>query len=190
MLKIVDEVAKDRLMAEPEVEAAWRAEFKRRGAIDLHDAPNSGGGSTDEKTQAALRWLGDEGEARRLQEEKTYRRICLWQRVVHNANSSFSTGGGINIGGPPSVICTGPAICFGGSSSKVANGWTLGGGLEYAFWQRWMVKAEYLYVSLDSNSVTENALVTDPGAAPASLNASFGLTNFNVVRVGLNYQFH
>ena len=111
-------------------------------------------------------------------------------RVVHNANSSFSTGGGINIGGPPSVICTGPAICFGGSSSKVANGWTLGGGLEYAFWQRWMVKAEYLYVSLDSNSVTENALVTDPGAAPASLNASFGLTNFNVVRVGLNYQFH
>jgi hypothetical protein len=72
VLKIVDEVAKDRLMAEPEVEAAWRAEFKRRGAIDLHDAPNSGGGSTDKKTQAALRWLGDEAEARRLQAEKTY----------------------------------------------------------------------------------------------------------------------
>jgi hypothetical protein len=67
VLKIVDEIAKDRLMAEPEVEAAWRAEFKRRGATDVHDA-----GSTDEKMQAALRWLGDEAEARRLQEEKTY----------------------------------------------------------------------------------------------------------------------
>jgi hypothetical protein len=54
------------------VEAAWRAEFKRCGATDLHDAPDSGGGSTDEKRQAALRWLGDEAEARRLQEEKTY----------------------------------------------------------------------------------------------------------------------
>ena len=52
---------KDSPMAEPEVEAAWRAEFKRSGATELHDASNSGDGSTDElKRQAAFHWPGDE----------------------------------------------------------------------------------------------------------------------------------
>ena len=59
-------------MAEPEVEAAWRAEFERSGVKELRDTL-SGNGFTDElKRQAALRWLGDEVEARRLREEKTY----------------------------------------------------------------------------------------------------------------------
>jgi len=61
------------LMAEPEVEAAWRAEFKRSGATQLRETPNNGGGSADElKEHAAFRWLGDEAEERRLQLEKTY----------------------------------------------------------------------------------------------------------------------
>jgi hypothetical protein len=70
---LLQEGTKDSLMAEPEVEAAWRAEFKRSGATELHDASNRGGGSTDEsKKHGALRWLGDESEAQRLQQEKTY----------------------------------------------------------------------------------------------------------------------
>ena len=57
-------------MAEPEVEAAWRAEFKRIGETQIRDALNS---ITDgEKRQAAFRWLGDEAEARRLREEQTH----------------------------------------------------------------------------------------------------------------------
>ncbi len=49
------------------------AEFKRIGETQLRDALNSGGGFTDEpKRQAAFRWLGDEAQARRLREEKTY----------------------------------------------------------------------------------------------------------------------
>ena len=51
-------------MAEPEVEAAWRAEFERSGVTQIRDALG-GGGLADEKTQAAFRWLGDEAEARR-----------------------------------------------------------------------------------------------------------------------------
>ena len=35
-------------MAEPEVEAAWRAEFERSGAAQLREALNSGAGFTDE----------------------------------------------------------------------------------------------------------------------------------------------
>jgi hypothetical protein len=63
-------------MAEPEVEAAWRAEFERIGATELHDALSSDGGTTDElKSQAALRWLGDQAEARRLQQEHPKRTL-------------------------------------------------------------------------------------------------------------------
>jgi outer membrane immunogenic protein len=70
----------------------------------------------------------------------------------------------------------------------VAVGWTLGGGLEYAVWQRWTLKAEYLYVSLDSKSFTETS-VPAPGSGSASLVANFGRTTFNVGRVGVNYRF-
>ena len=69
-------------MAEPDVEAAWRAEFERSGAAQLREALNSGAGFTDElKRQAALRWLGDEAEARRLQQEHTYHYV-RWTFLV------------------------------------------------------------------------------------------------------------
>jgi hypothetical protein len=50
-------------MAEPEVEAAWRAEFERSGAKELRDALNGDGFTNELKKQAAFRWLGDEAEA-------------------------------------------------------------------------------------------------------------------------------
>jgi hypothetical protein len=52
-------------MAEPEVEAAWRAEFKR-----IHDTEAFHNASDD--PEAAFRWSGDEAEARRLQEEHAH----------------------------------------------------------------------------------------------------------------------
>ena len=61
-------------MAEPEVEAAWRAEFERSGVTQTRDAL-SVGGFTDEKRQAAFRWLGDEAEAQRLQQQQIYHHI-------------------------------------------------------------------------------------------------------------------
>ena len=69
-------------MAEPEVEAAWRAEFERSGATQLRDALNSSDGFIDElKRQAAFRWLGDEAEAQRLQQEQTHHYV-RWTFLV------------------------------------------------------------------------------------------------------------
>ena len=51
-------------MAKPEVEAAWRTEFKR---LEATEAPDS----VPDDPKAAFRWLG-EAEARRLQEEHTH----------------------------------------------------------------------------------------------------------------------
>ena len=53
-------------MAEPEVEAAWRAEFKQVGEAQFRDSLNRG--LSEAKR---FRWWGDEGEARRLRDEKT-----------------------------------------------------------------------------------------------------------------------
>jgi hypothetical protein len=52
-------------MAEPEVEAALRAEFGR-----IHKPEAFGSGPDNAK--AAFRWSGDEAEARRLQEEHAH----------------------------------------------------------------------------------------------------------------------
>jgi outer membrane immunogenic protein len=87
------------------------------------------------------------------------------------------------------ATCNANAPCFTGSSSSIAAGWTAGAGFEYALLQKWTIKAEYLYVSLNSKSVTETAVSFPPGFSPSSFNANYSRTNFNVARVGVNYHF-
>ncbi len=57
------------------------------------------------------------------------------------------------------------------------SGWTAGGGVEYALYDRWSVKAEYLYM--------------DFGTSPVFV-AATGITSpfkMSVARAGLNYKF-
>lgn len=57
------------------------------------------------------------------------------------------------------------------------SGWTAGGGVEYAFYDHWSVKAEYLYM--------------DFGTSPVFF-AATGITSpfkMSVARAGLNYKF-
>lgn len=65
------------------------------------------------------------------------------------------------------------------SQSQTRTGWTVGGGLEYAFLGSWTAKIEYLYVDL--------------GRAETTFTAPFVANNVdfkaNVVRAGLNYKF-
>ena len=68
-------------MAEQEVEAAWRAEFERNGAKELCDALDGDGFTNELKRQAAFRWLGDEAEAQRLQQEQAYHYV-RWAFLV------------------------------------------------------------------------------------------------------------
>ena len=68
-------------MAEPEVEAAWRAEFERSGVKELRDTLRGDGFADELKRQAAFRWLGDEAEAQRLQQDQTYHYV-RWTFLV------------------------------------------------------------------------------------------------------------
>jgi len=69
------------------------------------------------------------------------------------------------------------------SFSKARDGWTVGGGIEMAFWDHWSAKVEYLYLDLNQNS-PNNPFV----AGTASMVQSTSLTE-NIFRVGANYKF-
>jgi outer membrane immunogenic protein len=106
-------------------------------------------------------------------------------RVEHTGN--YVNNGIFVLGnGGFGLLCT--TTCFSGSSSETMSGWTAGGGLEYALSKNVTVKAEYLYVSLATNSFPEFAL--NPFTVPqTSYNANYNRTTFNVVRAGLNFRF-
>ena len=73
----------------------------------------------------------------------------------------------------------GSVLGFGGfSETKV--GWTVGGGLEYAFVDNWTVKLEYLYVDLGEATCS----------AACSGGNPFDVTfQTSIVRGGVNYKF-
>jgi outer membrane immunogenic protein len=117
-------------------------------------------------------------------------------QVKHTGSYAFAPGqGAVRTLGGYSVGCGTGGLgsglsCFVGSSTDIAVGWALGGGLEYALSQQWHIKAEYLYVSLESKSLKETAtFLQNPADLPGSINANFNRTDFNIARVGLNYFF-
>ena len=67
------------------------------------------------------------------------------------------------------------------SDRHIQYGWTVGAGLEYAFWNNLSLKAEYLYVRL------ENAEFF-PAFTPVVPRGGLNVDN-NIVRVGLNWRF-
>ncbi len=72
------------------------------------------------------------------------------------------------------------------SSTPTYVGWTVGGGVEMAFWSNWSAKAEYLYVDLGSKQ--NNFYEPHPPGWPRI--SSTASATANIVRVGLNYKFN
>jgi len=93
--------------------------------------------------------------------------------------------GGSAAGGGFFFSCSAASNCFTGNSSRIAPGWTAGGGVEYAAWSNVSVKLEYLYVSLDKHSF----IATPPGGGNSSFTVSFSRPEFHVIRLGVNYLF-
>jgi outer membrane immunogenic protein len=79
---------------------------------------------------------------------------------------------------------------LGASSNNVTKaGWAVGGGVEWKFVPQWSAKLEYMYVDFGSVSTT---LVTNNAFAFPFVNSMSTSADLkaNIVRVGLNYQFH
>ena len=90
----------------------------------------------------------------------------------------------IPFGAGSSVVVLPDGTFFAGESDSTNTGWTLGGGLEYAFTNNLTAKIEGLYVNLDSG---DRAI---PGAVGLGLGvADSSDVEFAVVRAGLNFKF-
>ena len=70
---------------------------------------------------------------------------------------------------------SGPGVAL--DQTRVANGWALGAGMEYAITPHFSAKAEYLYASMGNNSYFSSPYTVSNGV------------NLNLLRAGVNYHF-
>ncbi|MEP6603515.1 MAG: outer membrane beta-barrel protein [Spartobacteria bacterium] len=97
----------------------------------------------------------------------------------------YGTGGSITVNYDASI--RNPANGDHGSHEELRPGWTGGGGIEYAFNDRWSLKAEYLYFELENGTIDINSTRTVGGDG--------GVFQFDhqshghIARLGINYHF-
>jgi outer membrane immunogenic protein len=111
--------------------------------------------------------------------------------VKHTAAITNLSGVENGVGDPRrfTVNCQASAACYTGSSSRIAIGYAVGGGIEYALMRNWTVKAEYLYVNLGSDKLAATPVSILNGPNQSNVSAAYTDTHFNLVRIGANYRF-
>jgi outer membrane immunogenic protein len=70
--------------------------------------------------------------------------------------------------------------------NSTSYGGTAGGGIEWAFWRNWSLKAEYLYVWF--NSTTGPRSIFNYGPFTSAMTPAYQ-DRFNIVRGGINFHF-
>jgi outer membrane immunogenic protein len=98
---------------------------------------------------------------------------------------AFISGGFALAGIEASVDDVPDALIF--TDRKTQFGWTVGGGIEWAFLQNWSAKVEYLYVRLEDATFFEAPIVATPSAT--TIITRFVPLDDHIVRVGLNFHF-
>jgi outer membrane immunogenic protein len=93
----------------------------------------------------------------------------------------YLTGGWAYGHGEISGTTTIGAVATSFSGSKDYSGWTVGGGVEWAFQNNWSAKLEYLYIDF-GDGPTE----TNPATGRSFVS---GHMTDNIVRAGINYKF-
>ena len=77
------------------------------------------------------------------------------------------------------------------SARRVQTGWTVGGGAEWAFSDRWSAKVEYLYTDLGHSPNLDVTEITPGTFVQPDVHKTFNTngTRFHTIRAGLNYRF-
>lgn len=74
-----------------------------------------------------------------------------------------------------------------GSGSATRSGWTIGGGLEYAFQPNWSLFVEYNFIDLGSRHITIDYVTSNPAIVnPYGYDVK---QNLQAVLLGINYRF-
>jgi outer membrane immunogenic protein len=128
---------------------------------------------------ASLDWLG------------TTRGRVGFVATPDNRLMIYGTGGVAYGGGSANAsFCDFSAsFCWGGSTSPSRVGWTVGGGLEYALTNNWIIGAEYLYYNLGSHTTAllgTGTLNADVAGSYVSVKQDF---EGSIVRGRISYKF-
>src|SRR5262249_33614743 len=101
--------------------------------------------------------------------------VDVSQTIAFSGSPFFVTPGG---------ALGGASAQSGRLSDNTLGGWTIGGGIGYAFGNRWSIKGEYLFVDFRDQHVQQvnSAFPAFTGTATANLSAS-------IARAGINYRF-
>jgi outer membrane immunogenic protein len=103
-----------------------------------------------------------------------------FDRALIYATGGFAYGGG---GGNNNFVFS--------NGSSTRTGWTVGGGVEYAFTNNWTAKIEGLYVNLGSGNHNNGGVIYDTASNTIFVGSGRHHNNdFGVVRAGLNYKFN
>lgn len=144
---------------------------------------------TDVRTRESF--LGTSGALSSFRQELEYlgtvraRVGYAFDRVLVYGTAGLAYGGVKNSATFFSAAVPGQVDYVGGRD-RVELGWTVGGGVEYAFTNNLSVKAEYLYYDLGKRKIPVN--LTAVGPAGGSYVSRFDNTG-HIVRAGLNYRF-
>jgi outer membrane immunogenic protein len=111
---------------------------------------------------------------------------------IANNNWLFYATGGLAVTNL-SAMFTFTDNFFGSTESGIISntrvGYTVGGGIEAGLWDRWTVKAEYLYVNFGTISTTSTNLNAAGVAFPTQPFTHSIDLKAGVARAGLNYRF-
>lgn len=138
-------------------------------ASDINDKRNWAVGATLLQQKSGLDWFG-----------------TVRGRVGYAVDRTlFYATGGWAFGRVNNCECARNVLGTTFKSDTTANGYVVGGGVEYAFAPNWSAKLEYQYINLGKN---------DPVNAGGTHLSSFVGTTvhddaFHTVRIGLNYKF-
>ncbi len=85
-----------------------------------------------------------------------------------------------------------PTVFLAGASTnnRTSIGYTLGGGVEYALWNNWSIKGEYLYYDLGRHSTVIGGTYTNFAPATGGFSTASVRENGHVLRAGVNYRFN
>jgi outer membrane immunogenic protein len=102
----------------------------------------------------------------------------------------YAKGGAAWVGDRFNVSGTYAGYPYSVESSQTRSGWTIGGGVEWAFWQNWSANLEYAYYDFGSRSdLLSGAYVGGPPAGDKISVPADIRQNVQTIILGINYHF-
>ena len=118
-----------------------------------------------------------------------------WAHDQVNGNSAQTCQSGLGATCSAAAPTTGGVPFSGGGATfnNSNNGWTAGAGFEWALYQHWTARFEYLHMQFPNGSTNFTTTTAAGGLLPSTTTATTHISSnvgVDVVRIGVNYLFN